>query len=336
MPEELSLEEALKRVAGAGSPSAPAPPPSEPPAQIEGISPADLQRLFTPKKEQVRRMRHDLRSGSEWSFGIRVFDEATLGGARGGQLVTIIGRSHTGKTLLALNMIARNRQHRTLWVSPDETETMFWGRYAAIRMEIDQKDWVGRLIRDDPTAWERVEQLMRDETNLHFESTGMTVDDIDKAMRIASVELWDGQRPEVLVYDYLELIRGGGAGDAASVQAKIESFKQLVSDWRVVGVILHQSGRGSGNRGRAGGIEAGRYASTSESHFLIETWRRWDDTNLEEDERKHYQTEVSAGLWKNKSGDGEKAEVHLTIHKSGRLLEPGIVWEQIRLEEFDE
>jgi hypothetical protein len=130
-------------------------------------------------------MRHDLRSGSEWSFGVRVFDEATLGGARGGQLVTIIGRSHTGKTLLALNMVARNRNHRTLWVSPDETETMFWGRYAAIRMEIDQKDWIGRLIREDPTAWERVEQLMRDETNLHFESTGMTVDDIDKAMRIA-------------------------------------------------------------------------------------------------------------------------------------------------------
>ena len=126
---------------------------------------------------------------------------------------------------------------------------------------------------------------------------------------------------------------GGGAGDAASVQAKIESFKQLVSDWRVVGVILHQSGRGSGNRGRAGGIEAGRYASTSESHFLIETWRRWDDTNLEEDTRRHYEDEISVGLWKNKSGDGEKAEVNLTIHTSGRLLEPGIVWEQMSLDE---
>ena len=113
-------------------------------------------------------MRHDLQSGSEWSFGVRVFDDATLGGARAGQLVTVIGRSHTGKTLLALNMVARNRKHRTLWVSPDETETMFWGRYAAIRLEVDQKDWIGRLIREDPTAWERVEQLMRDETHLHF------------------------------------------------------------------------------------------------------------------------------------------------------------------------
>ena len=328
------MEEALSLIAGAEVASAPV-PPSKPPPEIEGISAADLQRLFTPKGEQVRRMRHDLQSGNEWSFGLRVFDEATLGGARGGQLVTIIGRSHTGKTLLALNMVARNRKHRTLWVSPDETETMFWGRYAAVRLAIDQKDWINRLIRKDPTAWERVEQLMRDETHLHFESTGMTVDDLDKAMRIASVELWDGQRPDVIVYDYLELIRGGGAGDAASVQAKIESFKQLVSDWRVVGVILHQSGRGSGNRGKAGGIEAGRYASTSESHFLIETWRRWDDTNLDDEDRAHYANEISVGLWKNKSGDGEKAEANLTIDPSGRLLEPGVVWEQMSLDEYE-
>ena len=33
-------------------------------------------------------------------------------------------------------------------------------------------------------------------------------------------------------------------------------------------------------------------------------------------------------LWKNKSGDGEKAEVNLTIDPSGRVLEPGVSWEQ--------
>ena len=327
MAEEISLEEARKLVAGATSAVAPAPPETEPPV-VEGVSPEDLRRLFTSKGEQVRRMRHDLRAGNEWSFGVRSFDEATLGGARPGQLVTLIGRSHTGKTLLAMNMVAKNRNHRTLWVSPDETETMFWGRYSSIRLEYDQKEWITRLIREDPKAWERVEQIMQDETNLHFESTGMSVDDLDKALRIASTTLWGGKRPEVLVYDFLELIRGGESGDAASVQAKIESFKQLVSAWRLVGVIIHQSGRGTGNRGKAGGLEAGRYASTSESHFLIETWRRWDDTNLDEETRAYYEDEVSAGLWKNKAGDGEKAEVNLTIDSSGRILEPGIAWEQ--------
>ena len=32
--------------------------------------------------------------------------------------------------------------------------------------------------------------------------------------------------------------------------------------------------------------------------------------------------------WKNKAGDGEKAEVNLTIDSSGRILEPGVSWEQ--------
>ena len=229
-------------------------------------------------------------------------------------------------------MVARNRGHRTLWVSPDETESMFWGRYAAIRLEVVQKDWISRLIREEPLAWERTSQIIADESNLHFESTGMSVDDLDKALRIATTQLWDGQRPEVLIYDYLELIRGGGAGDAASVQSKIESFKQLVSDWRIIGVVIHQSGRGAGNRGQAGGIDSGRVASTSESHFVIETWRRWDDTSLDEDTRRFYENEMSVGLWKNKAGEGEKAEVNLTIDGSGRLLEPGVTWEQMSLE----
>ena len=170
MPKEISMEEARQLVTGAATAPAPAPPDAEP-QEIEGVSAQDLRRLFTPKGEQVRRMKHDLRAGNEWSFGVRAFDEATLGGARPGQLVTLIGRSHTGKTLLAMNMVAKNRNHRTLWVSPDETETMFWGRYSSIRLEFDQREWVGRLIREDPTAWERVEQIMQDETNLHFEST---------------------------------------------------------------------------------------------------------------------------------------------------------------------
>ena len=164
MPERLSIEDA-QRLFGQEAEEPPAP------IEIDGISPADMQRLFTPKDEQVRRMKHDLRAGNEWTFGVRAFDEATLGGARPGQLVTLIGKSHTGKSLLAMNMIARNRNHRTLWVSPDETEPMFWGKYAAIRLEIDQKDWVHRLIREDPTAWERVSEIMRNENNLQIEST---------------------------------------------------------------------------------------------------------------------------------------------------------------------
>ena len=79
-------------------------------------------------------------------------------------------------------------------------------------------------------------------------------------------------------------------------------------------------------------MDSGRFASTSESHFVIETWRRWDDTSLDEDTRRFYENEVSVGLWKNKAGEGEKAEVNLTIDGSGRLLEPGVTWEQMSLE----
>ena len=330
MVERISYEDALHLVQDGPETSGPLAEKN-----VEGVSTSELKRLFTPKEDQLRRMRSDLKGGGEWQFGIRAFDEATLGGARPGNLLTLIGKTHTGKSLLAMNMVARNPNHRTLWVSPDETESMFWGKYGAMRMELSQKEWVSRLIREDQLAWERQSEVIANSTNLHFESTGMSVDDLDKAMRIATSHLWDGRKPQVLIYDYLELIRGGGAGDAASVQSKIESFKQLVSDWRVIGIVIHQSGRGSGTRGQAGGIDAGRFASTSESHFVIETWRRWDDTSLDEDTRTYYENEISVGLWKNKAGEGEKAEVNLTIDPSGRLLEPGVTWEQEQFNDFN-
>lgn len=324
--KRLSMTDAMDLLGQRATPSAPSVHPD-----VSGVTDTDLKRLFTPKTEQMKRMRSDLRAGGEWSFGIQVFDDATLGGARAGQLVTLIGKTHTGKTMVGMNMVAKNRNHRTLWVSPDETETMFWGRYAAMQLQISQSDWLSRLMRQDELAWERTSQIVEDEKNLHFESTGMSVDDLDKALRIASTELWGGQRPQVLVYDYLELIRGG-TGDAQSVQAKIESFKQLVSDWRIVGVMLHQSGRGAGNRGSAGGIDSGRYGSTSESHFVFETWRRWDDVSLDEETRAYYKDEITVGLHKNKAGEGAKAETNLTIDPSGRLLEAGVIWEQRELD----
>ena len=72
MPDRLSIEDAQRLLGREAMPPAPA-------VEIEGISPADMERLFTPKDEQVLRMKHDLRAGNEWTFGIRKLDEATLG-----------------------------------------------------------------------------------------------------------------------------------------------------------------------------------------------------------------------------------------------------------------
>ena len=104
MTQRISLEDALRLVR-----SEEAEQVSSDPVEVEGVSTNDIKRLFTPKTEQMQRMRSDLKTGGEWRFGIRALDEATLGGARPGNLVTLIGKTHTGKSLLAMNMVAKNR-----------------------------------------------------------------------------------------------------------------------------------------------------------------------------------------------------------------------------------
>ena len=111
MPDRISIEDAFDLVGQAATetPVVAAPKVKE----VDGISNGDLNRLFTPKSEQMKRMRSDLRVGNEWRFGIRQFDEATLGGARAGQLITLIGKTHTGKTMVGMNMVARNPKYRS-------------------------------------------------------------------------------------------------------------------------------------------------------------------------------------------------------------------------------
>ena len=68
MAERISLEDALRLVGQSAASAA-----SGPEVEVEGVSSNDMKRLFTPKTEQMQRMRSDLQAGGEWKFGIRAF-----------------------------------------------------------------------------------------------------------------------------------------------------------------------------------------------------------------------------------------------------------------------
>jgi len=331
-------EEALQRIAlrRAAPESVARPKATQTLEAWDDITEADIERLYTPVESQIQRIESDLKRGNEWSFGFEALDSATLGGARAGQMVVVIGRAHTGKTAFVANCVAKNAGVRTMWISPDETELMFWGKFASMQLGLDRHEFLWGLHNGNEEALRTMREAMRSTPHVCFQHASMSVDDIDKALRIATRFHWDNKPPQVLVFDYLELVKGGEA-DMSSVQKKIESLKQLISDWRLVGVILHQSSRGAGSRGSAGGIEGGKFGGDREAHFLIETWRLADTPDLDEDVKRAVEDEISIGLWKNKAGNNEKCEFSVRIDSAGRLLEAGKTWEQtVLLDETDE
>ena len=315
---------ALRRAAPSG---AARPQASQALEAWDDITEADLERLYTPVEAQIQRIESDLKRGNEWSFGFDVLNEATLGGARPGQMVIVIGRAHTGKTAFVSNCVAKNTTTRTMWISPDETELMFWGKFASLQLGLNRSEFLWGLHNGNEEAMRTMREAMRSTPHVCFQHASMSVDDIDKSLRIAAKYHWDGKPPQVLVFDYLELVKGGEA-DMSSVQKKIESLKELIADWRLVGVILHQSSRGAGKRGAAAGIEGGKFGGDREAHFLIETWRLADTPDLDEDVKRAVSDEISIGLWKNKAGNNDKAEFSVRIDSSGRLLEAGKTWVQ--------
>ena len=99
--------------------------------------------------------------------------------------------------------------------------------------------------------------------------------------------------------DYLELLPGGDA-DATGVTSKAQAVKRWAKEQRVPLALVHQAGRGAGERGRAAGISAGRYGGEQEAIFVVEVYRKKDRYDLSDWETRYHENSINMNLCKNK------------------------------------
>ena len=110
---------------------------------------------------------------------------------------------------------------------------------------------------------------------------------------------WWGVNPSFCMIDYLELLPGGDS-DATGVTTKAQAVKRWAKTQRVPVGLVHQAGRGSGDKGKAAGIYAGRYGGEQEAIFVLEVYRQKDRYDLSEWEKKYHANSVNLNLCKNK------------------------------------
>jgi len=110
---------------------------------------------------------------------------------------------------------------------------------------------------------------------------------------------WFGTNPSFCMIDYLELLPGGDS-DATGVTTKAQAVKRWAKTQRVPVGLVHQAGRGSGDKGRAAGLYAGRYGGEQEAIFVIEVYRQRDRYDLSPWEKKYHTDSINLNLCKNK------------------------------------
>ena len=236
-----------------------------------------------------------------WYLGIPEVDLATRGVGRG-EVMLVIGRSHTGKSQGLLNSIVTNlvnnpAAHVVIFSMDEPRELVVMKLYCLLRgrssteveeaIKSNDKDVVEDLGRAGKEELSRI--AIVDESL----PLPLMADVMDEARQ------WWGCDPSFVMMDYLELLPGGEA-DASGVTSKAQAVKRWAKTQRVPVGLVHQSGRGSGEKGKAAGIYAGRYGGEQEAIFVLEVYRQKERYDLSEWEVRYHENSVNLNLCKNK------------------------------------
>ena len=257
---------------------------------------------WAPTSKVVENLIGFIRNPAErWYLGFPEIDLATRGVGKG-EVLLVVGRSHTGKSQILLNSIVTNlvndsTAHVVIFSMDEPRELVAMKLFCLLQ---------GRSSTDVEEAIKAGDRNVIDALGLASERELSRVAIIDESMSLEAMSAamdeareWWGTNPSFCMIDYLELM-GGGDADATGVTSKAQALKRWAKTERVPVGLVHQAGRTAGERGKAAGIHAGRYGGEQEAIFVMEVYRKKDQTDLSDWETKYHANSINMNICKNK------------------------------------
>ncbi|UOF82139.1 dnab like replicative helicase [Caudoviricetes sp.] len=198
--------------------------------------------------------------------GIKSLDKAMRGTAPG-EVTLIQGFTHSGKTLVATELMKNNPDVDIMLVTPDETRPLVLTKLASAVHGQDIRDIERRIQQDDESA----RAILR-ETAERFSRLAVFDDSVTTAMMsrfLDEVEHATGHRPVATIFDYATLLEG-----PEDVKAKIAALKAWGKRERQSLFIIHQASRTSGSGGKKMGIDSGEYGGETAATHVIGVRRK--------------------------------------------------------------
>lgn len=267
-----------------------------------GTRPVQDYRLYSPLADAAKEYIKFARSGDKRIYlGIKPFDDAMRGLAPG-ELMLIVGYAHSGKTVVTTKLLQTNSDRRVVFFTPDETRVLVLIKLASLVHRISAEVIEQRIADGD----QEMEQLLEDVAETHFPNLavfdqGVTLNDMDRAWDEVT-DVWAAP-PELVVFDYLDLLSGSGE----DVPSKMNAIKAWGKNHEVPLIVLHQSSRTSGKDGQAVTMSSGGYGGEQQAMFMLGVRRKKNEiaARIAELETK----------LKTKAGDTSAIEVQLSEAK---------------------
>lgn len=184
------------------------------------------------------------------------------------EMCLINGYSHSGKTLFLLQILNANRDKTVVYFCPDEPRQLTLIKLACLRHGIDASILEQQVGDGDREAIALLRQTATEDfPNLAVFDQMMNLGDMERALGEVN-DMW-GQ-PSLMVFDYLELLNGGGE----DVPSKANTIKAFGKRHNIPLLILHQSSRSAGADGRKMTISSGAYGGEQQATHVIGVRRK--------------------------------------------------------------
>jgi len=243
-----------------------------------------------------------IRNPSErWYLGFPEIDLASRGIGKG-EVLMVVGRSHTGKSQMLLNSIVVNlindpAAHVVIFSMDEPRELVAMKLFCLLKGRSSTEVEEAIKANDKNTIQELAEASEKELSRIAIIDESLPLSRMEEVME--ETRQWFGTNPSFVMLDYLELLPGGDS-DATGVTTKAQAVKRWAKTQRVPVGLVHQAGRGSGDKGKAAGLYAGRYGGEQEAIFVIEVYRQRDRYDLSPWEKKYHTDSINLNLCKNK------------------------------------
>jgi KaiC/GvpD/RAD55 family RecA-like ATPase len=236
-----------------------------------------------------------------WYLGFPEIDLATRGIGKG-ELLMVVGRSHTGKSQMLLNGIVTNLvndpgAHVVIFSMDEPRELVAMKLFCLLRGRSSPEVEEAIKANDTETIAALHEAATAELSRVAIVDESMDLDSMTATMD--ETREWWGCDPSFVMIDYLELMPGGES-DATGVTSKAQAVKRWAKTQRVPIGLVHQAGRGAAQPGYSAGIYAGRYGGEQEAIFVIEVYRKKDRYGLSDWEVRYHENSVNLNVCKNK------------------------------------
>lgn len=194
--------------------------------------------------------------------------DAQMRGIAPAEMCMINGYSHSGKTMFLLQILLCNTDKVVVYFCPDEPRTLTLIKLACLLHGVDANVIEQRVADNDPEAI----SLLRSTASQYFPKLAvfdqvMSLNDMEQALDEIR-EMW-GQ-PHLMVFDYLELLQGGGE----DVPSKANTLKAFGKRHNIPLLVLHQSSRHAGADGKKQTISSGAYGGEQQATHIIGVRRK--------------------------------------------------------------